>query len=242
MNLILVHPEELCDNQHPNQAIVTLSDRRFQHIATIHKPQKGDTLRVGILNGKLGSATVKMLSNKSITLELNLEENPPPALAATLLLALPRPKMLKRIIQSITTLGIKDIYLINSYRVEKSYWQSPLLHPEALQEQLILGLEQARDTLLPTIHLKKRFKPFVDDDLPALIGGAQCVIAHPSLSAKPCISSTQKKIVAVGPEGGFIDYEVNKFNQLNFETVTLGSRILKVETAIPSLLSRLFPL
>ena len=70
-----------------------------------------------------------------------------------LLLALPRPKMLKRVLQSVTSLGVKQLYLLNSYRVEKSYWGSPLLQADKLQEQLLLGLEQACDTILPQVHL-----------------------------------------------------------------------------------------
>ena len=73
----------------------------------------------------------------------------------------------------------------NSSRVEKSFWQSPFLQPEALEQQMILGLEQARDTLMPEIHLRKRFKPFVEDELGEIIKGSQALVAHP-LTEVPC--------------------------------------------------------
>ena len=84
-------------------------------------------------------------------------------------MAMPRPKMLRRSLQTIATMGVKQLYLINSYRVEKSFWQSPFLKAESVLEDFILGLEQARDTRLPTLHVRKRFKPFVEDELPQII-------------------------------------------------------------------------
>src|SRR5690606_26111522 len=106
------------------------------------------------------------ISPGAVRLHCKLTEPPPSPLPITLLLGLPRPKMLKRILQSATVLGVKNIYLINSYRVEKSYWQTPFLSEKAIREQLVLGLEQGCDTVLPQVHLVKRFKPFVEDELP----------------------------------------------------------------------------
>ena len=87
--------------------------------------------------------------------------------------------MLRRSLQTIAAMGVKTLYLINSSRVEKSFWQTPLLAPEALEEQLLLGLEQAKDTLMPEIHLRKLFKPFVEDELAEIIKGSQALVAHP---------------------------------------------------------------
>ena len=106
--------------------------------------------------------------------------NTPPPLPLTLILAMPRPKMLRRTLQSISSLGVKQIYLINSARVEKSFWQTPFLGDEALQNELLLGLEQARDTVMPEIYQRKLFKPFVEDELSEIIGNSQAYVAHPS--------------------------------------------------------------
>jgi RsmE family RNA methyltransferase len=144
-------------------------------------------------------------------------------------MALPRPKMLKRCIETIATLGVKELWLINSYRVDKSYWSTPLLHPERLHEHLLLGLEQSGDTRLPRVEVRKRFKPFVEDELPTLAHNTRALVAHP-YNAAPC------------PEGGFIAYEVEKLEQAGLQAIHLGPRILRVETAVPVLLSRLFPL
>ncbi len=137
-------------------------------------------------------------------------------------------------------MGVKRLVLLNSYRVEKSYWQSPVVQKETLREQLILGLEQARDTVLPEVLLRQRFKPFVEDELPALAEGTLPLLAHP-VAEGDCPRRVEGPVtLAVGPEGGFIPYEVEKLVECGFQTVSLGERILRVETAVPALLGRLF--
>ena len=149
--------------------------------------------------------------------------------------------MLRRTLQSVTAMGVKEIYLVNSSRVEKSFWQSPFLQPQAIEEQLILGLEQARDTLMPKLHMRKRFKPFVEDELGGIIKGSQALVAHP-VTDVPCpINCNSAVTLAIGPEGGFIAYEVELLSSIGFEAVHLGPRILRVEVAVPALISRLFP-
>jgi RsmE family RNA methyltransferase len=137
-------------------------------------------------------------------------------------------------------MGVKRIVLMATWRVEKSFWESPVLRPEGLREQMILGLEQARDTVLPAVTLRRRFKPFVEDEVPDLIRDTRALLAHP-LAAQPCPRAVQGAVtLAVGPEGGFIPYEVEAFRARRFEVVSLGERSLRVEHAIPVLLGRLF--
>ncbi|MCP4598120.1 16S rRNA (uracil(1498)-N(3))-methyltransferase [Neptuniibacter sp.] len=235
MNLII-----LFESDFTHFDIAQLEDRRFQHITSIHKPEIGQNLKVGLLNGQIGYGEVLKLDSSSVTLRVSLERNPPQALPLTLLLGLPRPKMLKRVLQTVSTMGVKELYLINSYRVDKSYWGSPVLEKQ-INEHLLLGLEQAGDTVMPNIHLRKRFKPFVEDELPAISQGSRSLVAHP-YNASTCPETANiKTTLAIGPEGGFIDYEVEKLNQCGFDSIHIGERILRVETAVPALLSRLFP-
>jgi len=218
-----------------------VSGRQLEHIHSTLNVNDGDTLCVGLLNQKIGQATIRSLSKEKVLLDIHWHSESPPALPVTLIIGLPRPKMLKRIIQTATTMGVKKIYFIHSWKVEKSFWHSPWLTDEKILENCILGLEQAKDTIMPEIHLKKRFKPFIEDELPDISADGNKILAHPG-EPSPCpINIKEKTTLIIGPEGGFTPYEVEKIRLLNFETVHLGERILRVETAVPVLLSRLFP-
>ncbi|MFT6914982.1 MAG: 16S rRNA (uracil1498-N3)-methyltransferase [Motiliproteus sp.] len=235
MNLLLLTDADFID---PNR--VRIDGRRHAHIRDIHKAALGDPLRVGLLEGLIGRGVITRLDDQCVELEIQMDQPPPPQLSLTLLLALPRPKMLRRIFQSCATLGVAELILINSYRVEKSYWQSPLLAKDKIHEQLILGLEQGIATQLPRITLRKRFKPFVEDELPALIKGSRALVAHP-YQAQPCPrQSDQPTVLAIGPEGGFIPYEIDKLTDTGFTAIEIGRRILRVETAVTTLCAKLF--
>ena len=236
MNLLLLEERDfVSDNR------VVVSGRRLSHVTDIHQAGIGDTLRVGRVNGLMGTGVIQALDAQQLVLDVTLTETPPTPLPLTVLLSLPRPKMLKRSLQTMTAMGVKRIVLMNSYRVEKSFWQSPWLAEDKLHEQLVLGLEQARDTQLPEIVFEKRFKPFVEDRLPAMLQGKRGLVAHPGENGLYCPRQlTEDVILAIGPEGGFIPYEVEKLEVGGFERIHLGSRILRVESAIPVLISKLF--
>ncbi len=236
MNLILLHNSDFIDKNR-----VRLYDRRYLHIKNVLGVSHGKTLHVGLLNGKTGSGTIVESANDCVELEVELTKAPPAALPITLILAMPRPKVFKRVLQGVTALGIKKVILLNTWRVDKSYWQTPALKPEALREQWILGLEQSRDTILPTIDIQTRFKPFVEDILPEICADTLAFVAHPS-TRQPIPADIQKHVtLAVGPEGGFTAYELTKLEDAGMTPISLGERPLRVETAIPALIGRLLP-
>jgi RsmE family RNA methyltransferase len=219
---------------------VVLRDRRLKHMQEVHRSEVGDSLRVGRVDGLLGSAQVLRLEAREAELSVSFEHAAPDKLPLTLILALPRPKMLRRVFQTVATMGVPKVILINSYRVEKSFWQTPFLEPAAIREQLILGLEQARDSVLPEIVIEKRFKPFVEDRLPAVANGTLGLVGHPG-DFPACPRAVEQPVtLAIGPEGGWIPYEVDLLRASGLNPVQLGTRILRVETAVTALLARLF--
>jgi RsmE family RNA methyltransferase len=219
---------------------VVLRDRRLTHMQEVHRSQVGDSLRVGRIGGLMGTAEVLRLDAAEAELSVTLNQSPPAKLPLTLVLALPRPKMLRRVFQTVATMGVPNVVLVNSYRVEKSFWQTPFLEPEAIRENLILGLEQARDTVLPQIIIEKRFKPFVEDRLPAITEGTLGLVGHPG-NYPPCPRALSEPVtLAIGPEGGWIPYEIDLLGKSGLQPVQLGDRILRVETAVTALLARLF--
>jgi RsmE family RNA methyltransferase len=217
-----------------------LRDRRLTHMQEVHRSVVGDSLRVGRIGGLMGSAELLRLEADQAELRVTLDQPPPAKLPLTLVLALPRPKMLRRVFQTVAAMGVPRIVLVNSYRVEKSFWQTPFLEAEAIREQLILGLEQARDSVLPEIVIEKRFKPFVEDRLPAIVEGTLGLVGHPG-HYPPCPRGLNEPVtLAIGPEGGWIPYEIDLLGKAGLQPVQLGERILRVETAVTALLSRLF--
>ncbi|MBO3277813.1 16S rRNA (uracil(1498)-N(3))-methyltransferase [Pseudomonas schmalbachii] len=217
-----------------------LRDRRLTHLHEVHRAESGDSLRVGRLGGLMGEGRLLRLERDEAELQLSFDQPPPAKLPITLLLALPRPKMLRRVLQTVAAMGVPRLVLLNSYRVEKSFWQTPFLEPTAIREQLILGLEQARDTVLPEVIIEKRFKPFVEDRLPAMATGSLGLIGHPGPWPACPRAVEQPVTLAIGPEGGWIPYEVDKLREAGLAPVQLGERILRVETAVTALLARLF--
>ena len=245
MNLILLDKNELDDS-----GFVSLSDRRAKHICEVIKPAIGERLNAGIINGKVGQVEVLDFntgSSPNISLQIlndTFKEDSPPAIDISLIIALPRPKVARRLIALCTECGVKDIHFINSYRVEKSFWQSPLLSDEKVYQQIKLSLEQAKDTQRPNIQFHKRFKPFVEDELPSLAKDKQALVAHP-YDADVYIDEQTKtikqapRLMVIGPEGGFIPYEIELLKKAGLKTLGLGSRIYRVETVVPLLLGKL---
>lgn len=245
MNLILVAPSDLIDPRSitASHVDVCIADqRRLRHLHEVHRASVGDNFNMGILNGNMGRGTLVALDDNEARFELTLDTPPPPALPLHLILALPRPRMLARTLENITALGVKQVTLLNTRRVEKSYWQSPELAREKINQHLWLGLEQTRDTRWPDVQLEPLFKPFVEDRLPDVLTGRQGLLAHPHTEHE-CprgLAMTDATVLAIGPEGGFIPYEVEQLTTAGMAPVHIGPRILRVETAVVALLSRLY--
>jgi RsmE family RNA methyltransferase len=236
VNLILLEPEDFA-----SATRVRLSGRRLAHVRDVHRARPGDTLRVGRLDGELGTGRVLSLDDGALELEVSLDTAPPAPSPVRLLLALPRPPSLRKVLQQATALGVKEFWLVHSRRVEKSFWHSHGLEPDALRRQLLLGLEQAGDTIVPRVELRRSFRPFVEDELPALLSGSRGLVAHPE-SPTPCPRALAEPVtLVVGPEGGFLSHEIDLLAAQGVEPVGLGERVLRVETAVVALLARLAP-
>ncbi len=240
MNIILVEPDEIQDN------CVRLVDHRAEHIVKVLRSERGDTVKIGQVDDKIGSGTILEIKKKypfCVELRLQLTDNPPPKPLIDLVLALPRPIMLKRILSQVTALGVGTIHLINANRVEKSFWEASILERQEYRTHLLHGLEQAVDTRLPEVMLHPRFKPFVEDFMPDISDEyGSCICAHPlgtRVLSDVVDSVTDRLLLAIGPEGGWVDYEVEKFQEQQFSCCSIGSRILKVDTAVIALHSRL---
>ena len=217
---------------------VCLSDYRAQHIISVIQPAMGQSLRVGLINGHRGIGTVTAIDRTTVQLEVTLTDVPPARHPTRLVLALPRPKMLRRILRTVAEFGVDELHLIHSYRVEKSFWQSPNLLKSKVEAALIQGLERAGDTILPIVIEHRRFKSFMEDSLSSIAAERDVVIAHPSGERRLQTEDGKKRCLLIGPEGGFIDYEIDLAQSLGATVAHLGERIMSVDTAVCAVLAR----
>lgn len=236
MNIVLL------DARQTQAEIWTISAKRqIEHLKNHLDIQIGDRLKVGIRDGKRYLTEIVDIADQSIQIKPLQEELVPAKLPVTLIVAMPRPKVLRRLIMDSITLGVEKIIIIHSYRVDKSYWQTPFL--QQIDQYVTLGLEQAGDTFAPKIEIYKRFKPFVEDVLPHLITvNNPAFVAHPYAEQKMPHAIEHACSIVIGPEGGFIDYEIDLLVKNGCQAVSLGNRIIRTETVIPYILGRLFSL
>lgn len=243
VNLIVLEPADFVSD-----TLVRLVDRRLVHARKHLRVQVGDRLRVGLLDEgdgppapNLGYGEVLRCDTQALELRVELGQLPPHPSPVTLALALPRPPTVEKVLQQGTALGIKRFLFFHSGRVEKSYWTSSGLEPAAVRRQLLLGLEQCVDTVLPRVELHRQFRPFVEDRLAPLRASGPILVADPE-AADPCPRALAGPLCLVlGPEGGFVPFERERFAALGDRSVNLGPRILRVETAAVALLARLAP-
>jgi len=242
MNLLLFEENELSGSQ----LVLPGDDRRAGHVRDILGLGPGGELRVGMVNGRVGTGTVLYAGEEGVEMEIVLGADPPVGRNMTLILALPRPIMLQRILKQATVMGVGTFHLIRSEKVQKSYFQSTVLQRENMRNILLQGMEQAMDTRLPRVYIHERFRPFVEDVVPAMEEGSR-LLAHPDAPLTlPDICAGDglngNPVLAIGPEGGWNDFELQSFRDQGFACFSFGSRILHVDTAVLVLLSQVMVL
>jgi 16S rRNA (uracil1498-N3)-methyltransferase len=243
MNLLLFERHELI-----NEVFLRLRGETARHLIEIVRVAQGDTLRVGEIGGRIGSAIVEAVEDETVAVRVGVlnEESQRPWV--DLVLALPRPQILKRVLQTAATMGVRRLMLIRSERVERSYFSSPLLAPDKIAYYLRLGLEQGMSTISPEVTVHHRFRPFVEQDIDLYIDKEQGLrlISHPTADTALSVLELQHKLdsrtqvaLAIGPEGGWREHEIEAFMKRGFVPFNCGPRILRVDGAVCSLLGQL---
>jgi len=241
MNRILFEPDEATDGE------VVLTGDRARHALEVLRAAPGTRLRLGEVGGaRHDESEVVACAPDSCRVRLGPVSPPLPRAPVDLLLALPRPKCLRRLWPQIGALGPGRVWLTAAEKVEKDYWGSTFLRPEVYRPLLLEGLAQAGDTRLPEIEVRRRLKPLVQDVLPARYERDRRLLAHPAPDGAgeggrplPAPDSAAPTLVAVGPEGGWSDFELRLFEDAGFRRISLGPRILRTDTAVVALLSLL---
>lgn len=238
MNRILFEPSEIVNG------VATVSDARAEHILTFLHGEVGQTLKTGEVNGKIGTGEIVAIEppqgacggTVSVRVTHETESLRP---WVDLILAPPRPRAMKRLLPQLAQLGVGRIFLVGAKKVEKDFWGATLLKEENYRPLLIDGLMQAGTSILPTIETRRNFKRFIEDEVDALWPNSSRIVAHPydspNLQPQP---STSNLLLAIGPEGGWTDEEVNLLEAKGFERYSLGPRILKTDTAVVAMIAR----
>jgi RsmE family RNA methyltransferase len=250
VNLLLVAADEV-----DATGLCTLVDERAVHLRTVVKAQPGSSVRAGIVGGGLGIAQVVTDDGTALVLRLALG-TPPPPMPVELVLAIPRPKVIARVVEIAASFAITRLDLTNAWRVEKSYLGSPRLAPDALTAAALRGASQGATTHLPVLAVHRRLMDLVDARFPG--DGVQIdkqrepqvvnldivpsvrLIAHPGAPMIETVVTTPGPIaLAIGPEGGWIERELETFVARGFRPVSLGAPILRVEAAVAAALAQL---
>ncbi|MEG1979766.1 MAG: RsmE family RNA methyltransferase [Victivallaceae bacterium] len=235
MNAVVIEQSDFATDN-----LVRLTGRRFVHLQKVLKLGVGDQCRVSVCNLRSGFGVVTELGSDYLLLQLDLTHELPPPLPLTLICALQRPKTMRKMLYTAVSCGVKDIHVIESWKVEKGYWNSPLLNEGELAELVNLALEQSGEAGIPQITFHRRFKAFAEDELPRLIAGKVALVGEPK-ATQPCpINLHESVCLILGPEGGFTDYEVNLLAAQGVTPISLGRRILRSEVALAALIGRIF--
>lgn len=239
MNLILLFPEDFMSGNH-----VRLMDYRAEHIRTIHRGYKGQVLKVGVVNGDIGEGRILDIQKKHVDLQVKINSQPSPALInISLILALPRPQTLKKVLENISTFGVKKLFLIDTARVEKSFFSSKLLKDQGWMKHIRLGLEQGGRTQIPEVTVHSSFTKFFQEDVRQIQRSDTLkLIAHPNSPSTALDMKIPKGInilCALGPEGGWLDSEVKHFVSHGFQKISLGPTLHRVENAVCAFLAQM---
>ena len=238
MNRILFEKDEIVDGG------ATFGGVRAEHVLNVLHGEVGQVLKTGEIDGPIGTSVVTAVAVSpvpSVTVRCSHTET---SLRpwADLVLAPPRPRVMKRLLPQLAALGVGRIFLVGAQKVEKDFWGATLLKPEVHRPLLVDGLMQAGTSILPSLELRRNFRRFVREELDAAAAGATRIVAHPYGAAGDADRRTaggSRLLLAVGPEGGWTDDEVALFEDHGFTRYSLGARILRTDTATVALLAQL---
>ena len=243
MNYLAIFESELIDRNHAR-----LVSTRARYAIEVHELKAGLSFSVVVINQGRKKAQVLNISTNEINLLLSEDVDVLPQEPIELIVAIPRPQTLRKVLQLSATFGIKALHLIRSENVVKSYLTSKRLEPQAIEEDLLLGIEQSGSTCLPEVFIHHRFQQFVEDYLPLMMksyNDFKAVVADTHKNADISLNEInfpnpeRGVFIAIGPESGWNQYEVEKFQVLSFSIISLGKRILRVETACTALISQI---
>lgn len=206
---------------------VTLDGPEAHHLAAVCRLRPGAVVCLFNGDGREYLAQVQTVGRREVALEVTSVAQPEREVGFRLEVAAPLPKgdRASFLVEKLTELGVTAFIPLDTAR--------SVVHPreaklDRLQRQVIEASKQCgRNVLLEVRSLVLWTDWCRSRELPG-----RKVLAHPSARQ---VSSEDRPsgdvVLAVGPEGGFTDEEVDLAREHGWEVRALGPRILRVETA-----------
>lgn len=192
----------------------------------------GDCFDVGVINGPAGKATIRALDKHEMTIDVVWGERPdlPPPLS--LIVGMCRPPAARRILLTVPTLGVREIFFPETGRSDPAYSKASLWKDDEWESRLIEGAEQAFDTFVPRLQaggsLGECLSQLPKDSLRLALD----VYEGTSPLSQVMVSQDTPTVLAVGPERGWNKNDRERLISAGFQLVSLNQRVLKVETAV----------
>jgi 16S rRNA (uracil1498-N3)-methyltransferase len=218
----------------------TLTGDEARHLSQVLRTKPGDEITVFDGEGRRAMARVLTVSRDRVSLELRESERPPmPLPEITLAQAIPKGKTMDLIVQKAVELGVA--------RIQPLVTRHTIVHPGEgksgkWRRIAVEACKQCGQDRLPVIDDPQSFDPWLAGRLP---GGGLPLIASLAPGALPMREQLRRHpgitaaTLLVGPEGDFAPEETHAAIAAGFLPVSLGSIILRVETATLFCLSAL---
>ncbi len=164
-----------------------------------------------------------------------------------LLVAVPRPQILKRLLEGLAYYPVSELLLVVSERTQKSYLQSSTLRKESLEKHLKLGAMQAGYSFRPRVTLLEKFSILADyyndeEGMIKLITDQSSSNYIADFLNTSVISDPEnvKTRFAIGPEAGWSEREYQFFIDNGYRDIRLADSVLRVDTAALAATSQLY--
>ena len=207
-----------------------------RHLTRVLRAKVGDTVSLFDGRGREWPARVASLGRDRVELDTTepTVDPVPVAIPLTLAVALPKGDRQKWMVEKLTELGTARLVPLETTRGVAEATASAQVR---LERVVIEACKQCGRNTLMEIAAGRPLERLLAE-VPA---GACVVIAHPGgrlLDAATMPPTATAMIALVGPEGGFTDEELGTADRAGVIRISLGPRILRVETAAIALAAR----
>ena len=220
---------------------VVVEGSEAHHLGVVCRLRPGDPLCLFNGDGKEYPARVLEVQRRQVTVEVITASSPQREVGFPLVVAAPLPKGDRAhfLIEKLTEIGVTAFVPLTSKRSGIQPRENRL---EKLQRQVIEASKQCGRNVLMSIESLTSWETLCrQDDLPGLkvfghpgeelLKRAGSVSDNTLVPSAPGSPANTGFTLAVGPEGGFMEEEVEMARATGWMPLHLGPRILRIETA-----------